>query len=141
MSLLKRNSGLPALNSMIDSFFNDRFINTEFATNTLPSVNVKENENEFTIEVAAPGLTREDIKVEITHGILTIASEKKEETAEENDKFTRKEFNYSSFQRSFHLPDNIDEDSIKANYNDGVLNITIAKTNAKSMQSKTITIN
>ncbi len=96
---------------------------------TLPAVNVKENDNEFAIEVAAPGLKREDFKVNYENGRLTISSEKKEEREEKKkEKVTRREFSYQAFQRSFSIPENIvDAEKISAKYHEGILHITLPK--------------
>ena len=96
-------------------------------SNRIPSVNVTENEKEFKIEMAAPGLERKDFKVEVENGMLCISSEKEEETKEEKKNYTRKEYSYNSFSRSFALPDNSLPDKINAKYDNGILNITLPK--------------
>ncbi len=119
------------------SFF-DRFLNNEMmdwnlsnfsSTNTsLPAVNVKENENEFVIEVAAPGMNKNDFNIKFHNNVLTVSSEKKDEKEEKNEKFTRKEFSYQSFQRSFTVAENaVESDKISAKYADGILLITLPK--------------
>ena len=119
------------------SFF-DRFLNNELmdwnlsnfsSTNTsLPAVNVKENENEFVIEVAAPGMNKNDFNIKFHNNVLTVSSEKKDEKEEKNEKFTRKEFSYQSFQRSFTVAENaVESDKISAKYADGILLITLPK--------------
>jgi HSP20 family protein len=95
---------------------------------TLPSVNIKDNQKNFELELAVPGHKKEDLKVNVKDGILTVSSEKKHENEEEKQGYTRREFSYSSFTRSFMLPDNVDPDSIKASYHDGLLKLSIAKT-------------
>ena len=103
--------------------------NSNFAGNnsTLPAVNVRENQNEFIIEVAAPGMKKDDFKVDYDNGRLTISSELNEETKSAGDeKFTRREFFYRSFQRSFTVAENVvDGEKIQARYADGILNITL----------------
>lgn len=105
--------------------------NSNFAGNnsTLPAVNVRENQNEFIIEVAAPGMKKDDFKLDFDNGRLTISSEFSEETKNAGDeKFTRREFYYRSFQRAFTVPQNVvDGDKIQAKYADGILNITLPK--------------
>lgn len=119
------------------SFF-DRFLNNELmdwnlsnfsSTNTsLPAVNVKENENEFVIEVAAPGMNKNDFNIKFHNNVLTVSSEKKDEKEEKNEKFTRKEFSFQSFQRSFTVAENaVESDKISAKYADGILLITLPK--------------
>ena len=96
---------------------------------TLPAVNVKENDNEFQIDVAAPGLKKQDFNVSYDNGRLTISSEKKNEKEEKKgEKVTRREFSYQSFQRSFTVAENVvDATKIKANYEEGILHITLPK--------------
>lgn len=105
--------------------FDNDFL-TDF-TSRMPSVNITENDKDYLIEMAAPGLERKDFKVEIENGILFIKSEKKEEVKEENKLFTRREFSYDSFSRSFTLPDNCMPEKIAARYENGILQITLPK--------------
>jgi HSP20 family protein len=99
---------------------------------TLPAVNVKENDDAFEIEVAAPGMSKKDFRVNLENNVLTISSERKEEKKEEEKgHFTRREFSYQSFQRSFTIPENMVEgDKISAKYNDGLLCIHLPKREA-----------
>ena len=105
--------------------------NSNFAGNnsTLPAVNVRENQNEFIIEVAAPGMKKDDFNLDFDNGRLTISSELSEESKnDEGEKFTRREYYYRSFQRSFTVPQNIvDSDKIQAKYTDGILKVTLPK--------------
>ena len=96
----------------------------------MPAVNIKDNADHFAIELAAPGYKKDDLKVTVKEGVLTIASEKKHESEEDKKGYTRKEFSYASFSRSFVLPENTDADSLKANFTDGVLKLTLNKTKA-----------
>ena len=119
--------------SIFDRFFNSDLMDWNLSnfssTNTsLPAVNVKETEDEFTIEVAAPGMTKKDFKISFHNNVLTVSSEKKEEKEDKNDNYTRKEFSYQSFQRSFTVAQNaVDGEKIGAKYNDGILRITLPK--------------
>ncbi len=119
--------------SIFDRFFNSDLMDWNLSnfssTNTsLPAVNVKETENEFIIDVAAPGMEKKDFKVNFQNNILTVSSEKKDEREEKNGKYSRKEFSYQSFQRSFTVAENsIDSEKINAKYNDGILHITLPK--------------
>ncbi len=99
---------------------------------TLPAVNVKETDDAFEIEVAAPGMSKKDFKVNLENNVLTISSERKEEKKEEEKgRFTRREFSYQSFQRSFTIPENMVEgEKISAKYNDGLLCIHLPKREA-----------
>jgi len=130
MTLIKR-SDWPLLmngNLLSDFFDNDRFFDSDwFKKQSVPAVNVKETEKNFEIEVAAPGLTKKDFKITVENGVLTISSEKKEEKEQKEKDYTRMEFSYSSFSRSFSLPENVNEDDVKANYEDGLLKLNVAK--------------
>jgi HSP20 family protein len=116
-------------NTLLSDFFDgDRFFDSDWMRKqSVPAVNVKENETNFEIEVAAPGLTKKDFKLTAENGILTITSEKQEEREEKEKEYTRREFSYRSFSRSFTLPENTNEDEIKANYEDGILKLHVAK--------------
>ena len=129
MSLIKR-SDWPLLrdgNWLSDFFDNDRFFDSNWLRTTVPAVNVKEQDRFFEIELAAPGLSKKDFNVTAENGILTISSEKKEEQEKKEKDYTRKEFSYSSFSRSFMLPEQVNEGDIKASYEDGVLKLQLAK--------------
>ncbi len=112
-----------------DFFDNDRFFDADWLKRmqVVPAVNVKELDKEFEIEMAAPGLNKKDFKINIENGVMTIFTEKKEEKEEKEDNFTRREFNYSSFTRSFNLPENINPEKIDARYEDGILKILLTK--------------
>lgn len=136
---VNRVNTFPAL---FDTFFNDldRMEKPTFA-NTLPSVNVVENEENFRIELAAPGLSREAFKVNVHEDVLTISSEKKTENEDKAENYTRREFSYASFKRSFNLPESVDSDNIAATYNEGILNITLPKKEeAKPKEPKLIEV-
>jgi len=113
-----------------DDFFNDRVfnnINHAPRKNTSPAVNIIEADNEFKIEVAVPGLSKNDFNIEIEDDVLTISSVENEKKEEEIPNYTRREFNFSSFKRSFQLPETIDQDQIQASHKEGVLSITLVK--------------
>lgn len=102
--------------------------NYSLTNTTLPSVNIKENADAYLVEVAAPGFEKTDFKLELDHNLLTISSEKKEESeTKEGERFTKREFSYQSFSRSFTLPDTADGDKIAANYDKGILMVSIPK--------------
>ena len=95
---------------------------------TLPSVNIKENADAFKVEMAVPGFDKKDFKIALDHNVLTISSEKKVENETKNDEhFTRREYSYQSFSRSFTLPEAANGDKISAKYDNGILNIEIPK--------------
>lgn len=131
MTLVRFSNRIPRL---FDHFLeNDLFdlSNSNFSeTNTtLPAVNVKEKKDAFEIEMSAPGLKKEDFNVELNNNLLTISCEKKDEdeTKDEDGKYTRREFIYQSFSRSFNLPDTIDKEKIDAKYEDGILTLSVPK--------------
>lgn len=124
----------PSFPSFLNRFFEGDLMDwssSNFAgtNSTLPAVNIKENSDEFMIDVAAPGMKKEQIKVDYENGRLTISSELKEEKGDKsNDTYTRREFSYKSFQRTFTIAENlVDGDKIKANYNEGILHISLPK--------------
>ncbi len=144
MTLLKTNSGILPF-GFNDVFDMDRFFNPNLPENghshTLPAVNIKENKKEFSIEFAAPGFTKKDFKIDLDQDVLTISAEKEHEEQEENDNFTRKEFSYNSFSRSFTLPNTVSGEKINANYNDGILKLSVPKKAAtKTLPKKEIKI-
>jgi HSP20 family protein len=149
MSLVKRNdSSLATLPSIWDNFFNRDVFNwgNDFANsgNSVPSVNIKETADSFEVELAAPGMEKKDFKVELDGNTLSISSEKQTQHDEkEGESYTRKEFNYQSFYRSFHLPkDVVDADKIKARYENGLLCLSIPKKEeAKQKPARLININ
>ena len=121
-------------NPLIDRFFDTDLFdwssrNYSKTNTTLPSVNLKEDENGYSIEVAAPGLDKNDFKIEVHNDLLTISSEKKEEneTKNENERYTKREFSYQTFSRSFSLPQTADGDKVEAVYDKGILTISIPK--------------
>jgi len=117
----------PALfNDFFDGIFDSEFLNKE-VMRYVPSVNIIERAEDFRIELAASGYAKEDFKVEADNGVLTISSEKQAEKKDENDRYTRKEFSFSSFNRSFSLPEHVDAEKISASYKDGLLILTIPK--------------
>ncbi len=131
MTLARRNDTY--LPSFIDRFFNNDLMDwgmSNFSsTNTsLPAVNVRETEDDFYIEVAAPGMKKNDFKINYHNNVLTISSEKQNEKEDKNDNYSRREFSYQSFQRSFTVPqNNVDGEKIEATYNEGILNIKLPK--------------
>jgi len=144
MSLVRFQNQLP---SMFDRFFEGDLFdwsnrNFSLTNTTLPSVNIKQNANEFTVEVAAPGFEKGDFKLEVDHDLLTVSSEKKvENETKDGEQFTKREFSYQSFSRSFTLPNTADGERIEANYDNGILRITIPKKEeAKPKPSRVIEI-
>lgn len=146
MSLIKTKRNGDQFPSVLSDFFDtDRFFNTRWMERefeqTLPSVNIRENGKEFNIELAAPGFNKNDFKVNVEENVLTISAEKKEEKNVENERFTRKEFSYNTFSRSFTLPQIVNGDKIDAKYTDGILKLCIPKKEeAKTLPKKEIKV-
>jgi HSP20 family protein len=117
---------VPSFPSLLENFLRNDTFAPSFEQ-TLPAVNVIENENGFKIELAAPGLKKEDFKVNVVENTLTISAEQEAKKEETGEKFTRKEFSYSSFKRSFTLPKTVDGEQISATYNEGILVLALPK--------------
>ena len=112
--------------SLMNEFFNDEFGLNFFNRNySVPSVNSIENNDSFEIDLAVPGMKKEEFSIELNDKVLVISSESSNNI--ENDKMRLNEFNFSSFQRSFRVPDSVDHDKIKANYKNGILKIKLPK--------------
>jgi HSP20 family protein len=135
MNLIKKNT--VSFPSIIDEFLKPDWVGgmQNFGAN-VPAVNIKETDMEFTVELAAPGKKKEDFNIEIDDNVLNISSETRNENVEEEGKYTRREFSYSSFKRAFTLPDTVNEDAINAVYENGVLNITLPKREEALRKSK-----
>lgn len=133
MAIVRKNDFSPMWSNFINDFFgrdwNDWSLRNYSDTNTtLPSVNVKETDEFFEVEVAAPGMEKNDFKIELNNDLLTISSEKKvEKEDKEGEQYTRREFSYQSFSRSFTLPNTTDTEKIGAKYEDGILKVNIPK--------------
>ena len=126
MSLVRFTKQMP---SVFDRFFDGDLMDWSNDVNTtLPSVNIKETKDGFEVKVAAPGFDKNDFKLELNHDVLTISSEKQAENeTKEGEQYTRREYCYSSFKRSFVLPDSANTEKINAEYKNGILDITIPK--------------
>lgn len=139
LPMLKRS-----MPSLVDEFFGRNLLDSVFDFNTgvsTPSVNIVEGKDSFRIEVAAPGLSKEDFKIDLNNNVLTISSEKEEKKEEKDEQYMRREFSYTSFTRSFTLPLTADTEKISANHKDGVLTIAIPKKDeAKEKPKRTINI-
>ncbi|MDA7570322.1 Hsp20/alpha crystallin family protein [Flavobacteriaceae bacterium] len=127
MNLIRKQN--PFFPSLVDELFNqDRRVRTSSISSTTPAVNIIEQDTQFLIELAAPGNKKEDFEIEIEDGILSISSSSnKEDNTSEKETFTRHEFSYNSFRRSFTIPESVDVSSIEATYNEGVLLIKLLK--------------
>ena len=140
MSLIKwrkPNEMFPAFNSMMNDFFrDDDFFDHRFRMMKTPAINVLETDEAFKLEVAAPGMKKDDFKLEVNNGYLIISVETKFEKEETEDLYTRKEFNFSTFKRSFWLPEGVKEDKIKATYKEGMLYVNLPKAVVKKVEPK-----
>ncbi|TNE68589.1 Hsp20/alpha crystallin family protein [bacterium] len=134
---------MPTFDSLFDNFF-DTPVSDLFSDSLnirqIPAVNIKETETDFIVELAAPGLKKDDFKISLDKDVLTVSSEKEAENKEEKEGYMRREFSYSSFKRSFTLPEKANRESVRANYEHGVLSIVIAKTEQKVETAKLIEI-
>jgi HSP20 family protein len=126
----------------MSNFFNDDFFPVLNAKpNGTPAVNVREDEKNYFLDCAIPGLDKKDLKIDMNEDVLTLSSEVKNENEENKNGYQRKEFSYSSFSRSFYIPEDVNRDKIEANYKNGVLSIVLPKQEEeKSKISKTIEI-
>ncbi len=152
MSLVKFRRR-PFGNLVTQDFFDlDDFFDNRWSSNMLPddfwngksgepALNIKETDDNFEIELAAPGFAKKDFEVTIEDGCLNIKAEKEHSDEEKEEKFTRREFSYSSFQRSLQLPDTVKDEDIKAKYNDGILSFKLTKKEeAKKLAPKKVEI-
>ena len=130
--------------NLVEEFFNGdlfpRFLDAE-SKQSLPAVNIVESKDDYRIDVAAPGLNKEDFKVNLENNVLTVSSEKEEKQEDKDEKVMRKEFSYYSFSRSFTLPLTVNAEKIRATHKDGILQVIIPKKEeAKEKPSREIKI-
>ena len=127
MNLIRRTSN-PLFPSLLDEFFgSDTPFSGLSSPSHVPSVNISETDTNFELALAAPGKTRKDFNVELDDHVLTVSSESKHEDESKTDQYTKREFRYDNFQRSFRLPETVDTSGIKAKYDNGILTITLPK--------------
>ena len=112
----------------VPSFFDDDFFPVvPNRSNSMPAVNIREDEKNFVLDLAIPGIDKKDLKIDMKEEVLTISLENKNESEKYEDGYRRKEFSYSAFSRSFYIPENVNRDKIEANYKDGVLTVSLPK--------------
>lgn len=143
MNTLTKPARVPLLRRFMEDFWNNEsLIDRPFFTadTQWPAVNIKENEKDFEIEVAAPGFQKEDFQLNLQNNVLSISAENRRENKEQKDNYTRQEFSYSSFNRSFSLPETVEDGEIKARYENGLLHLSVQKTAQPQNQKKTIPI-
>jgi len=140
------NQNFPTLSNWLDDIFNRDLIPSVFTSNfntgiTLPKVNIKETANDFAVEMAVPGLKKSDFQIDIDNQVLSISTETKEDNEHKEENYTRREFGYSSFKRTFTLPESVNADKINAIYNEGILSILLPKKEeAKQKPARSIKI-
>lgn len=135
MNLIRKQP--PFFPSLIDDFINtDWNLKVPSFSSTVPAVNIKELDFQFEIELAVPGMKKDDFEIEVEDGVLSISSTQEEEQVNEKGKFTRREFSYSSFRRSFTLPDSVDPTKIDATYKEGLLLVLLPKHKEAQPQPK-----
>jgi len=126
---------------MPNLFDDDFFPTLTNRTSSMPAVNIREDEMNYFLELAIPGIDKKDLKIDINEDVLTISSETKNEVEENKDGYKRKDFSYSSFCRSFYIPENVNRDKIEANYKDGILSVGLPKQEEeKNKVSRQVTI-
>ena len=134
MSIIKRNrNSFSAIPALVDDFLGRELFNWDNSNfpstqTTVPAVNIKETEDSFGVEVAAPGLEKKDFKIQLENNLLTISSQKESHEENQHEGYSRREFSYQSFQRSFVLPkDVVNDEGIVARYENGLLQLVIPK--------------
>jgi HSP20 family protein len=135
----KNHAVNPFFHDVFDSIVNDSFLSDKLSSR-VPAVNISETENQFHIELAAPGLKKEDFKISLDKNVLSVSADKKVENVEEGKKFSKREYSYNSFTRSFTLPEVADQSNIEAEYTDGVLKLNVAKKEEAKIQSREISV-
>jgi len=144
MSLIKYNNRImtPGIFNLLNDVFDEDYNapGRSFRRESIPAINVKETDKSFEIEMAVPGMEKKDINVEVEKNVLTISSEIKEEKKEAQDNYSRREFHFNSFKRSFNIPEEADVQKIEAKQENGVLSIKIQKKEAKVNLKKMIKV-
>ncbi|AYL97361.1 Hsp20/alpha crystallin family protein [Mucilaginibacter celer] len=132
MTLVKfnpaKNNGslMPGFNDVFDSIFNDTFFNDRL-TSRVPAANISETEDHYHVELAAPGLKKEDFKLSLDRNVLNVSVDQQSQNNDNHKNYSKREYSYTSWVRSFTLPESANPDNIEATYTNGVLNIDIAK--------------
>lgn len=133
------NSLMPGFNDVFDSIFNDNFFSDRMMTR-VPAANISESADHFHVELAAPGLKKEDFKLKLERDVLSISVEQVQQDGQEERNYAKKEYSYNSFVRSFTLPESADQSGIEAKYTDGILRVNIPKREEAKVQSRQIEI-
>lgn len=142
MALVKFRSHLPLFNTAFENFISRSL--ADFAQHELsftqPAVNIIEQENSYQLEVAAPGFNKDDFSVSTSENVLRIQAKSSREQTEKQENYTRREFSYQSFERSFVLPEDVNPEAIQAKYENGILQIALPKKEQKQPEQKVIEI-
>ena len=131
----KTRNNAPYFNNVFDSLFTDA-LQKNYSINKVPNVNILETEATYKIQLAAPGLQKEDFQINVKKDTLSVWAEKKDADMDGDQKYNRREFDFSSFARSFNLPEGADADQISAEYINGILTISIAKIDEKVLNKE-----
>lgn len=126
-SPVRNRERMPYWNDLFNDLFENVATTPDYKRNSVPGVNIIETDDSYKLQMAAPGLKKEDFKIKVENEVLTVSSETKSESTEKNEKYTRKEFSYGSFLRSFTLPEIVDMEQINANYENGILSLVLPK--------------
>lgn len=142
MALLRQSNWPTLRGSLLSDFFDDDAFTNFPSTRrqNMPAVNVKETDKAYEVELSAPGYNKSDFNISVENNMLTVSAETKQEKEQKEDNYTRREFGYTSFSRSFNLPTNTNEEDIHAKYQDGILRLTIAKKSLTTTPKKPIEI-
>ena len=135
----KKNALMPGFTDVFDSIFNDTFFSDRLMSR-VPAANISESKDQYHVELAAPGLKKEDFKLSLERDVLSISVEQTAQDIAQERNFNKREFSYSSFVRSFTLPESADENGIEAKYENGVLCINIPKREEAKVKSRQIEI-
>lgn len=128
MKTIVKTAAYPTLfESLLGKEWNETFAPSIFGTHSVPAVNIIESEGGFRIELAAPGLQKDAFKLNLDQQLLTISAQHETQGEDMSEKFSRKEFSFASFKRSFTLPQSVDSEQIEANYVDGILKVALPK--------------
>ena len=126
--LLKRRDPFPSVfGNLFEDFFRDDVVIPSMVGNSVPAVNISEEKDKYKIEVAVPGMVKKDFKLDLDNNVLTISCEKETKQEEKDQKYSRREFSFTSFQISFSMPEGVDAEKIDAAYKDGLLVIQLPK--------------
>ena len=139
MKLIRFNNS-PAFPENFENLFNDNFFGSNQRWNNVPATNIIEHKNEYELELAVPGYEKKDFKIDLEQNMLTISSTKEENHEENTKDYSRKEFSSCSFSRSFTLPETIDKEKIQANYENGILHVSLPKVEEVKKLTKEIKV-